>query len=203
MITTSKRFNALLSILLLAGVIYLYPTISNSEFLRCIADANQTTGPPGKISQKHERVSPGNAYCEETARPNHHKEIIETEEKASEFALEKDIPKNLRELLSKYYKGPMFEWEERAFKRVVRWKGDFENISKNYTNVDWKILSAIIKVETQGRTGKQVSSAKAVGMPQIKYQGAWAFVWDAMFSVKVKQGSIFVEDYYNSNIRAH
>ncbi len=130
MITTSKRFSAVLSSLLLAGVIYLYPAISNSEILRCIAKANQTTGPSGKISQKHKTVSPGKAhtvspgkaYYEDTASPNHHKEIRKTEEKASEIAPKKDIPKDLGELLSKYYKGPMFVFEERDFKRVVRWK---------------------------------------------------------------------------------
>jgi hypothetical protein len=38
-------------------------------------------------------------------------------------------------------------------------------------------------------------------MTQIKYQGAWAFTWDAMFSKKIKQGSRSVKDYHNAAIR--
>jgi hypothetical protein len=136
----------------------------------------------------------------ETVSLNYHEEILEKEEDSG-FILEKIVPRYPKEISNIYYEGPNFVYEERAFKRVIRWKGDFQNIAENYDNVDWKILSAIIKVETQGKTGRQVSSAKAVGMPQIKYQGAWAFLWDAMFSKKIKKGSVFFKDYYNANIR--
>jgi len=104
--------------------------------------------------------------------------------------------------LTNHYKGSSFVWQERAFKRILRWRDDLEDIAKDYSNVDWKRLSAIIKAETQGRTGEQVSRAKAIGMAQIKYQGAWAFLWDAMFSERTNWGPRTIPDYYNANIRA-
>jgi hypothetical protein len=41
----------------------------------------------------------------------------------------------------------------------------------------------------------------AVGMPQIKYQGAWAFFWDAVFSETINDKPLLVKDYYNARIR--
>ena len=123
------------------------------------------------------------------------------ETKSPELIPEKKALGDLKEVLSSYYEGKNFLIQERAFRRVIKWKVDLEDIARNYTNVDWKKLSAVIKAETEGRTGNQVSSAKAVGLTQIKYQGAWAFVWDAMFSKKIKQGSRFVKDYHNAGIR--
>lgn len=112
-----------------------------------------------------------------------------------------DVPKVLRNLLKNYFEDTDIIQQERAFKRVISWKADFENIASKYHHVNWKMLSAIIKAETQGRTGKQESRAKAVGISQIKYQGAWAFIWDALFKQEIKSGSGYVKDYYNANLR--
>lgn len=113
-----------------------------------------------------------------------------------------NAPTDLNEILEKYYGGETSPSDERAFKRVLSWREDFESIAKNYKHVDWTILASIVKVETQGKTGRQISNAMAVGMPQIKYQGAWAFFWDAMFSKSIKQGSSLIKDYYNDGIRS-
>jgi len=119
-----------------------------------------------------------------------------------EWKADEDVPRVLKDILSKYYEDTEVVQQERAFKRVISWKEDFENIAERYPNVNWKILSSIIKAETQGKTGRQESWAKAVGISQIKYQGAWAFVWDALFRQEVKSGNGYVKDYYNANLRA-
>jgi len=121
--------------------------------------------------------------------------------KAPEMGPREDDSRDLKDILSKYYDGTEVFIEERAFKRVISWKEDFENIAERYPNVNWKILSSIIKAETQGKTGRQESLAKAVGITQIKYQGAWAFVWDALFRYEIKSGYGYVKDYYNANLR--
>ena len=113
----------------------------------------------------------------------------------------KDVTSVLRGILSNYYADTEVVQQERAFKRVISWREDFENIADKYLNVNWKMLSAIIKAETQGRTGRQESRAKAVGLSQIKYQGAWAFLWDALFRQEIKTDSGYVKDYYNANLR--
>lgn len=112
-----------------------------------------------------------------------------------------DVTSILRGILNNYYEGAEIVQQERAFKRVINWKEDFENIADKYHNVNWKMLSAIIKAETQGKTGRQESKAKAVGISQIKYQGAWAFLWDALFRQEIKRDSGYVKDYYNANLR--
>ena len=133
--------------------------------------------------------------------------LYEDEQKKPELAVSipyekyKDVARVLRDILSNYYKGTEVVQQERAFKRVISWKEDFENIAGKYRNVNWKMLSAIIKAETQGKTGRQESSAKAVGISQIKYQGAWAFLWDALFRQEIKSDSGYVKDYYNANLR--
>ena len=126
---------------------------------------------------------------------------MESREKTSKAVVVDNDPRTLKEILREYYDGSEFVIQQLAFERVLRWKEDLEGIAEKYANLDWKILSATIKVETQGRSGSQVSYAKAIGMAQIRYQGAWAFVWDAMFSTKIKEGSSFIPDYYNSCIR--
>jgi len=111
------------------------------------------------------------------------------------------LPKALRDVLDNYYEKNEAVLEETAFNRMIGWKDDFENIADKYPNVNWKMLSAIIKAETQGRTGIQESAAKAIGITQIKYQGAWAFLWDALFSEEIKDGPRYVKDYQNANLR--
>lgn len=191
MVAINKRSReAFLCHLILIAVICHYSATLNSRMTSPVANRNLSNPHPAEMSNRQRTHSLNEAFT------------IERGEKDSEVNPTKGTPSSLKEILSRYFKGSDFVSQERAFKRVIRWKGDFEDIARKYDNLDWKMLSAIIKAETQGRTGKQVSYAKAVGMPQIKYQGAWAFVWDAMFSEKIMQGSIFVKDYYNSNIRA-
>jgi len=126
---------------------------------------------------------------------------MEGREKTSKVDVVENYPRPLKEILRKHYEGSEFVSQQIAFERVLKWKEDFDRIAEKYANLDWKILCATIKAETQGRSGAQVSYAKAIGMAQIKYQGAWAFVWDAMFSKKIKQGSSLIPDYYNCYIR--
>jgi len=197
-----KQCTAALLSLFSVGVIWHYSTVLNSEMMSHVANDNQTIYVTGRISQRYEAISLNEISSEDPQNTNQLKEILEREEKDPEPYLENDTPRDLREILGNHYEGSKLVYQQRAFKRVLRWKEDFRDIVKSYRNVDWKKLSAIIKAETQGRTGKQVSSAKAIGMPQIKYQGAWAFLWNAMFSERSRQGSAFVKDYYNANIRA-
>jgi len=130
-----------------------------------------------------------------------HPVTMDGREKTSKVDVVENYPRPLKEILRKHYEGSEFVSQQIAFERVLKWKEDFDRIAEKYANLDWKILCATIKAETQGRSGAQVSYAKAIGMAQIKYQGAWAFVWDAMFSKKIKQGSSLIPDYYNCYIR--
>ena len=188
--------------LLLIGVIWHHSTISSYGITRCISKDNHIASIPVSIPSRYECILSDTSLSEDPANTHQLEQESGREDKDSEINPEESTPNNLKEILGNYYTGSAFVFQERAFRRVLRWKEDFEDIAGNYRSVDWKKLSAIIKAETQGKTGEQVSSAKAVGMPQIKYQGAWAFVWDAMFRENRKKGSVFVKDYYNANIRA-
>ena len=127
--------------------------------------------------------------------------MISAKNNQAEFILQRNKPTHLNEILDDYYDDAVTPYEERAFKRVLRWKEDFKDITEDYSHVTWEMLAAIVKAETQGKTGRQISKAMAVGMPQIKYQGAWAFFWDAAFSQKITDGPLLVKDYYNARIR--
>lgn len=127
--------------------------------------------------------------------------MIPTKNAATITILQENKVMDLNEILADYYDGEVTPYEERAFKRVLQWKEDFKRITKDYPHVTWEMLAAVVKAETQGKTGRQVSNAMAVGMPQIKYQGAWAFFWDAAFSQKIDDGAFWVKDYYNARIR--
>ena len=197
-----KRCIATLLPLVLIGVIWHHSTISSYGITRCISKGNHTASNPLSNSSRYKHTSSNTSLSEDPANTHQLEVEVGREDKDSEINPKERTPNNLKEILGNYYTGSAFVFQERAFKRVLRWKEDFEDIAGNYRSVDWKKLSAIIKAETQGKTGEQVSSAKAVGMPQIKYQGAWAFLWDAMFRENRKQGSVFVKDYYNANIRA-
>jgi len=151
-----------------------------------------------RINRTHFR---NDSATETASRPRQQPVGIKSREETSKAVVVENDPTTLKEILRKHYEGSEFVSQQIAFERVLKWKGDLEGIAEKYANLDWKILSATIKVETQGRSGAQVSYAKAIGMAQIKYQGAWAFVWDAMFSKKIKQGSNLIPDYYNSYIR--
>jgi len=120
---------------------------------------------------------------------------------APEAEEEEENPVALRDILANYYADSEVGLQERAFSRIIGWKEDFEDIAAQYPHVDWKMLSAVVKAETQGKTGNRESSANAIGISQIRYQGAWAFLWDALFSKEVKHGSHYVKDYFNANLR--
>lgn len=197
-----KSIKAFLSLLFFAGLICHSSTPLNVGTINRITINNQANYDPTKISNRCRNLPLKEASSENPASPNQNGEVIEKEENDLGVNFEKYTSRNLKEVLSNYYKGSNFVNQEKAFARVIKWKEDFKDIAKKYNNVDCKKLCAIIKAETQGKTGKQVSYAKAVGMPQIKYQGAWAFIWDAMFSEKIKQGSVYAKDYYNTHIRA-
>jgi hypothetical protein len=131
----------------------------------------------------------------------HQLKPIVDQEKTPEFDFVDNDSRPLEEILMEHYEGSELVNQQRAFERILTWKEDLNSIAEKYANLDWKILSATIKAETQGRSGSQISYAMAIGMAQIKYQGAWAFVWDAMFSKKIDQGLVAIPDYYNSHIR--
>jgi hypothetical protein len=201
-IIKKKSIKTLVFLLFFVGVICHHSTILSSGIVSHIPNSKHGSYYPAKISDRYGNLTLNETSSGNLGISNQNGEMINTEKKDSEINFEKYTPRNLKEVISIYYEGSKFVNQEKAFARVIKWKEDFEDIAKKYRYVDWKKLSAIIKAETQGKTGEQVSYAKAVGMPQIKYQGAWAFVWDAMFSERIKQGSGYVKDYYNANIRA-
>jgi hypothetical protein len=104
-------------------------------------------------------------------------------------------------ILSVYYPKSELEAEKRAYRNVLRWKPMVNKIARDYSLVDRCMLLAIIKSETQGETGQQISPQKAVGLTQIKYQGAWAFLWDALFKEYIQTDGRQDKDYYNHWIR--
>jgi hypothetical protein len=188
--------------LLLGGAMWRGSTVLHSQIVSHEAKTNTPPCVTLKITQRYIIVFPNSSGSIDPAGPNGLEKVLKRPEKDSESRLKRNPPRDLKKILTNHYKGSSFIWQERAFRRVLRWRDDLEDIAKDYSNVDWKRLSAVIKAETQGRTGEQVSRAKAIGMAQIKYQGAWAFLWDAMFSEKTNRGSPAIKDYYNTNIRA-
>jgi len=154
-----------------------------------------------KITQTYLILLPESSVSHISGYPTETQSTPKKKESGAARSGMKPEPRNLKEILCSHYEGTCSVWQERAFRRVLRWKDDFKDIAGDYPHVDWKRLSAVIKAETQGRTGEQVSRAKAIGMPQIKYQGAWAFLWDALLSQKTDRGNLTDRDYHNANIR--
>ncbi len=107
----------------------------------------------------------------------------------------------LAAVLQRHYQGHEYAVERLAYKRVLRWQSAVDRIIAGYPRLDRHVLLAIIKAESQGVTGELVSSRQAVGLTQIKYQGAWSFLWDALFRDYVDIDSRTRRDYYNRNIR--
>jgi hypothetical protein len=188
--------------LLLGGAMWRGSTVLHSQIVSHEANTNNAPCVTLKIIQRYTIVFPNSSGSIHPAGPNELEKGLKRSPKNLQPRLKRNPPRDLKEILTNHYKGSPFVWQERAFRRVLRWRDDLEDIAKDYSNVDWKRLSAVIKAETQGRTGEQVSRAKAIGMAQIKYQGAWAFLWDAMFSEKTNWGSPAIRDYHNANIRA-
>jgi hypothetical protein len=152
---------------------------------------------PKKVSVNFQDPSAAGAG----SRPGQHHFARQGQAKTCRVKGAENTLRPLKEILRIHYKGSEFVNQQLAFERILDWKEDFNGIAEKYANLDWKILCATIKAETQGRSGAQVSHAKAIGIAQIKYQGAWAFLWDAMFSKKIKQGTGLTPDYYNFYIR--
>jgi hypothetical protein len=82
-------------------------------------------------------------------------EIISAINTNTAFITQKNKPAHINEILDDYYGGATTSYEERAFKRVLRWKKNFKDITEDYSHVTWEMLAAIVKAETQGKTGRQ------------------------------------------------
>lgn len=105
------------------------------------------------------------------------------------------------DVIKDHFDSSEFVAERRAFTNVLRWKSLAEATAQDYDEVSSRLLLAIIKTETQGKTGLQVSGAGAVGLTQIKYEGAWGFLWNALFREKILVNGKEEPDYYNDMIR--
>ena len=107
--------------------------------------------------------------------------------------------KDLKSILRKYH-GSGYAVEKIAYQRVNKLKTRVENITVDYDNSRTELMLAVIKAETQGRMGLE-SHRKAVGLTQIKYQGAFAFIWNAWFKKHINIRGKKIKDYYNSGKR--
>jgi hypothetical protein len=105
------------------------------------------------------------------------------------------------DVLKDHFDGSEFVFEKRAFINVLRWKSLAEATAQDYDEVSSRLLLAIIKTETQGKTGLQISDAGAVGLTQIKFEGAWGFLWNALCRKKILVNGKEQPDYYNDLIR--
>ncbi len=113
----------------------------------------------------------------------------------------KKTRKNLDEILHEQYRGARLVVERRAFRNVLRWSGTVDKIMEGYDRIDAAEILAIIKVETQGLNGGQVSSMDAIGLTQIRFQGAWSFFWSALYKKYAHVNGKKERDYYNGSIR--
>lgn len=201
---TYKYYRIALLSIILAGMLSIYPSKTDCEIVTHAAIKKDISFETVKFPQSFTAVDICNTYMpsENRSKPELNPMIIAGKNENTGSSYKENTSTRLGDILGKYYNGATSSYEEIAFKRVLKWKEDFEDIAKDYSHVNWKILAAIVKAETQGKTGQQISSAMAVGMPQIKYQGAWAFFWDAMFSKKITRNSLIVKDYYNAGIRS-
>ena len=116
---------------------------------------------------------------------------------------EQDTPfvADLEEIVNEHYEASETTFEKRAYERTLQWSPLVEDLANDYAFVDADAMLAIIKAETQGKTGRQVSRSQAVGLTQIKFQGAWSFLWNALFSETVVIGGRRRKDCYNALIR--
>ena len=155
-----KRYLVLISSIILYGFIWQGSTLSNFDN---VFPLNIISSRDGSIINPSFKDSDNTIT--KTSFPKKHSELDKPawamKEKGFTPVEEDPIPNNLKEILSNYYEDSDIIQQEKAFKRVICWKEDFENIVKRYQYLDWKTLAAIIKAETQGKTGRQVSSAGA------------------------------------------
>jgi hypothetical protein len=105
-------------------------------------------------------------------------------------------PQDPTRLLTEYF-STQTEPEKRACKRVYALRPAVAAIAAKYSLVDPETLLAIIKVESEGRQGR-ISHKHAVGLAQIKYQGAFSFLWDAWYKTHTQQNGRRVRDHYNA-----
>ncbi len=104
------------------------------------------------------------------------------------------------EIVLKHHYGPAYHVEKTAYERVFDLKDHVEAIAGLYEHLSPELLMAVIKEESQGR--RCVMSHKAaIGLSQIKYQGAFTFVWNAMFRERVRMNGKMRTDHFNRNIR--
>ena len=202
MIINPKRFLFMISSFLLFGLIWPSSPLSKFDAAELGTNVFRPNLVIASLSFRTGNLSDPAVFPKTQMKPD--KSVAAPKPRAKNGILENEVsvPKDLKEILGNYYEDSDIYQQEKAFKRVIGWKKDFEDISKKYQYVDWKILASIVKAETQGKTGRQISNAGAIGLSQIKYQGAWAFLWDALFSERIKNGSAYVRDYYNEGIRA-
>ncbi len=108
-------------------------------------------------------------------------------------------PLSLEGILAKHYSKDHL-YEKKAFERIEKLIPSIQQITEKYVYLNPLIMAAVIKVETQGLKG-QMSHKKAIGLPQIKYQGAYAFMWKAMHQEFVVIDGKKQKDYYNHMLR--
>ena len=197
-----KLYRIIICLMVLCGFIWPGSTLSDIEFFAPSEIEYQTPDlTVSFFSYDNMETVPTTGATYTPVKPNEFDIAKKPDEKNFNMEANEDTPRVLKDILSKYYEGTEVVQQEKAFKRVISWKEDFEKIADKYPNVNWQMLSAIVKAETQGKTGRQESRAKAVGISQIRYQGAWAFLWDILFRYEIKSGSGYVKDYYNANLR--
>lgn len=202
MITRRRKNLTVACSILFLGLMWSGSTLSNIKTVAPSKNEHQTPEAMASFFSGIGEAVPFNTAAHQPLEHSRPDTANKPDEKDIELKPDGDVPKALRNILENYFEETDIVHQERAFKRVISWKADLENIAAKYHNVNWKMLSAIIKAETQGKTGRQESRAKAVGISQIKYQGAWAFIWDALFRQEIKSGSGYVKDYYNAQLRA-
>ena len=131
-------------------------------------------------------------------------EVAEIPQVCEVFSESRDEPfvADLEEIIDEHYEASETTFEKKAFERTLQWAPLVEGLSRDYTFVDADAMLAIIKAETQGKTGRQVSRSQAVGLTQIKFQGAWSFLWNALFSETVVNDGRRRKDCHNAFIRA-
>lgn len=106
---------------------------------------------------------------------------------------------NIEPVLIKHY-GKKYKNVKKSYQRVHNLRSNVERIANSYEFLDTNLLLAIIKIETQGRHGL-VSHKNAIGLTQIKYEGAFAFLWNAFYQTHITVGGRTIPDFYNDNIR--
>lgn len=102
-------------------------------------------------------------------------------------------------ILERHY-GTNYAIEKSSYQRLHRLRPSVNYIADAYERVDTKLLLAIIKCETQAISGR-VSHKAAIGLAQIKFQGAFAFFWNALYQDYTHVNGRRQKDYHNTRLR--